>query len=91
MILGSVLLLAGSVALGFTFATRRLDILDRPRIAWGGPALLIMVLGFGMYVGGATLIWTAVGWIWGLVAVIAGFWILPSVFAGFFTRTYRRP
>lgn len=91
MILGSVLLLAGSVALGFIFATRRLDSLDCPPVASGGPALLIMAFGLAMYVAGTVLIWSTIGWVWGLAAVIAGFWVPPSIFAGFFTSIYRRP
>lgn len=91
MAVGSAVLLVGSFLLGFMFATRRLDLMRRPRISYGGPAIIIMVLGFASYLAGVVLIWTANGWVWGLAAVVVGFWVLPSIFEGFFASIYRRP
>ena len=91
MLLPLVLLLASSVVLGWLFAVRTLDPLDRPRAAFGAPALLAMAIWLALFLSGVVLTWTRMGWLWGIATIIVGFWVLPLFSQPLFRAFYRRP
>lgn len=91
MLLPLVLLVSSSIVLGWLFAVRSLDVLDRPRAAFGAPALVAIAIWLALFLAGVILAWTKSGWLWGIGAIVVGFWVLPQFFQPLFRGIYRRP
>lgn len=85
----AVLLLIGSVLLGFQLACHRLPRLERP-LAGRSPGPMLVCIGVyaASFVASIVLAWSTFGWLAGLSTLVIGFWVLPQLFASWWLKRF---
>lgn len=79
VLVAALLLIASSTLFGWFQATRALGPLDRPLGASGQSGVVAFVASMALLLAGVILAGSTVGWLGGLVAVVVGFWLFPSI------------